>query len=52
VPLAPFDEQLPGRRYTLVPLQPGVVLMVDDAVSGFVRRIATEIVDRYRAAQL
>ncbi|HEY8091370.1 MAG TPA: MerR family transcriptional regulator [Polyangiaceae bacterium] len=42
-------EVLPGRRYALVQLMPGLVLMVDEGVSGFVRRTALEIVERYAA---
>jgi DNA-binding transcriptional MerR regulator len=39
--------ELPGRRYTLVPLLPGMVLMVDEDAASVVRRAAMEIVERY-----
>ena len=42
-------EALPGPRYALIQLLPGLVLMVDERVSGITRRTALEIVERYRA---
>ena len=44
------DPGLPGRQYTLVPLLPGLVLMVDGDAPSIVRRTALEIVERYGAA--
>jgi DNA-binding transcriptional MerR regulator len=42
-------EALPGQRYSLVPLLPGMILMVRDDAPSIVRRAALEIVDRYGA---
>ena len=43
------DPGLPGRQYTLVPLLPGLVLMVDGDAATIVRRAALEIIERYGA---
>jgi DNA-binding transcriptional MerR regulator len=40
---------LPGQRYSLIPLLPGMVLMVRDDAAEIVRRAAVEIVERYGA---
>jgi DNA-binding transcriptional MerR regulator len=41
---------LPGRRYAVVPLLPGLILMVDEDSPSIVRRAALEIVERYGTA--
>jgi hypothetical protein len=48
LPAAPDEPPLPGGpRWALVPLLPGMVLMVRQDAASVVRRAASEIIDRY-----
>jgi DNA-binding transcriptional MerR regulator len=47
-PIAPEDADLPdGPRWALLPLLPGMVLMVRDDAAAVVKRATAEIVERY-----
>jgi DNA-binding transcriptional MerR regulator len=47
--LGPTRAALPGRLYAVVPLLPGLILMVDEQAPSIVQRAAREIVERYGA---
>ena len=47
--LATNGTAMPGRRYAVVPLLPGLILMVDEDAATIVRRAALEIIERYGA---
>jgi DNA-binding transcriptional MerR regulator len=47
--LATKDAAMPGRRYAVVPLLPGLILMLDEEAASIVRRAAVEIIERYGA---
>ncbi len=43
------DGAIPGHRYVMCPLLPGMVLMVADDAAPIVKRIALEIAEKYRS---